>query len=292
MNAILKTELNISVLTFLLVAASSQCFAEMVGQDVSKERAKELGVAIRSRMANTNEVQVWLEFTTKGELKDFTYAQLGIMAGERSVLSATLLPKHPSPDIVLIFFSADPATMPTCIVTIVVGEFLSMTGYRFKLKDFVEVHQTPQSNLATDTNTVGNAGPSHSSPPASPVKPAKAGSGADILRAVGGELLPEDSLSADYWQSLDPKSKTVFLTAYRHGQGPSEDHAAKPEFRFLSTDHFATLIAKLDKFYQIPENRHVFLSAAIQICFMEMAGKPQANIDQAIKQARKAFSRL
>jgi hypothetical protein len=46
------------------------------------------------------------------------------------------------------------------------------------------------------------------------------------------------------------------------------------------------------KFYEIPENRRVFLSAAIQICFMEMAGKPQADIDQVIKQARKAFSRL
>jgi hypothetical protein len=166
------------------------------------------------------------------------------------------------------------------------------TIYELRVKDFVDLGKSPQSNLATATNTVGNAGPSHLSPPASPVKPAKSGSGANILRAVGGELLPEDSLSADYWQSLDPKSKTVFLTAYRHGQGPREDHTAKPEFRFLSTDHFATLIAKLDKFYQIPENRQVFLSAAIQICFMEMAGKPQADIDQAIKQAREAFSRL
>ena len=38
-----------------------------------------------------------------------------------------------------------------------------------------------------------------------------------------------------------------------------------------------------------PDNQHVFLSAAIRISFMEMAGKPQADIDQAIKQARRAL---
>jgi len=147
--------------------------------------------------------------------------------------------------------------------------------------------KSPQRTIVSQ-----NAAQPHLPPHASPGKPAKSDSGASILRLLGGELLPEDSLSGDYWHGLDPKSKTVFLTGYRHGQGPSEDDAAKPEFRFLGTDHFATLIAKLDKFYEIPENRRVFLSAAIQICFMEMAGKPQANIEQAIEQARKAFMRL
>jgi len=125
-----------------------------------------------------------------------------------------------------------------------------------------------------------------------PARAAKSGSGANILRAVGGELLPEDSLSADYWQGLDPKSKIVFLTAYRHGEGPIENQTAKPEFYFLSKGHFGTLVTKLDEFYQIPDNRRVFLSAAIRICFMEMSGRPQTEIDQALKQAREAPYRL
>ena len=147
------------------------------------------------------------------------------------------------------------------------------------VKDFVE-----QEKAASDA------------PPAElarePARAAKSGSGANILRAVGGELLPEDSLSADYWQGLDPKSKIVFLTAYRHGEGPIENQTAKPEFYFLSKGHFGTLVTKLDEFYQIPDNRRVFLSAAIRICFMEMSGRPQTEIDQALKQAREAPYRL
>jgi hypothetical protein len=117
----MKTILNISVLILLLFAAPSQCCAMMVIEDVSKARAKELGVEVRSKMIGTNAVYVWLEFKTKGELKDFQHAQLEITAGERSVVSATLLPDRPSPDSVVVFFSADPATMPTCTVWIVVG---------------------------------------------------------------------------------------------------------------------------------------------------------------------------
>jgi hypothetical protein len=113
-----------------------------------------------------------------------------------------------------------------------------------------------------------------------------------IHRAEAGFLFPEDAIGKDYWQGLDPKSKVVFLTAYRHGQGPKIDINAKPPFQALATAQFPALVAKLDKFYQFPDNQHVFLSAAIRISFMEMAGKPQADIDEAVKQAREALRKL
>ena len=113
-----------------------------------------------------------------------------------------------------------------------------------------------------------------------------------ILRAEAGFLFPEDAISKDYWQSLDPKSKTVFLTAYRHGQGPKLDINEKPPFQVLAAAQFPALIAKLDKFYQNPDNEHVFLSAAIRISFMELSAKTQEEIDQAIKQARRALRDL
>ena len=96
-----------------------------------------MGVAIRSKMVGTNYVYVWLEFNTQRELKNFTHADLEIRAGERSLLYATLLPEHPSPDSVVLFFYADPATLPNCMVRIVVknGELL-MTGYQVKAKGF------------------------------------------------------------------------------------------------------------------------------------------------------------
>jgi len=110
-----------------------------------------------------------------------------------------------------------------------------------------------------------------------------------LLRAEAGFLFPEDAIGKDYWQGLDAKSKVVFLTAYRHGQGPKIDINVKPPYQALATAQFPALVAKLDKFYQTPDNQHVFLSAAIRISFMEMAGKPQADIDQAVKQAREAL---
>ena len=112
------------------------------------------------------------------------------------------------------------------------------------------------------------------------------------LRVGSGELLPEDSISKDYWQGLDPKAKIVFLTGYRHAQGPVEEQKAQRGARLLAASDFSTLVAKLDKFYENDANKHVFVSAAIRICFMEVLGKPQKDIDDAVTQARKAFFRL
>jgi len=113
-----------------------------------------------------------------------------------------------------------------------------------------------------------------------------------ILRAQAGFLLPEDAIGKDYWQGLDAKSKVVFLTAWRHGQGAKIDINAKPPFQVLATAQFPDLFAKLDKFYQVPDNQHVFLSAAIRISFMEMSGKPQGEIDRSIKDARRVMMDL
>lgn len=129
--------LNISLLVVLTMVVASQCFAEMVVEDVSKARAKELGVEIRTVAAGTNEVKVRIEFKTKGELKELSNAQLYIMDGKRQVLSATLQPIRSGSDDVLIYFTADHATLPKCSVTIAVGA-VSDEGYEFKLKDFME----------------------------------------------------------------------------------------------------------------------------------------------------------
>ena len=46
-NKLMKTIRNISVLILLLVVAPGLCFAEMLLDDVSRERAKPLGMEIR-----------------------------------------------------------------------------------------------------------------------------------------------------------------------------------------------------------------------------------------------------
>jgi hypothetical protein len=131
--------MNISVLTFLLVAASSQCFAEIVIEDVSTKRAKELGVTIRTNMNGQAGIQVWLEFKTTRELKKYSHVELEIGKGENRIMSAPLLATHPSPESVAVNFSAYPAFLPKSTLMIVVSDApLGGTGYRFKVKDFIE----------------------------------------------------------------------------------------------------------------------------------------------------------
>jgi hypothetical protein len=113
-----------------------------------------------------------------------------------------------------------------------------------------------------------------------------------VLRASAGRLYPEDSLDREYWRGLDAKSKIFFLTAFRHSQGPVVDKTAKPNFQLVTTAHFPALAEKVDQFYKSPDNEHVSLKAAIRISFMEMSGKPQADIDQATKEAREIFIRI
>jgi hypothetical protein len=135
------------------------------------------------------------------------------------------------------------------------------TIHQFRLVDFVP-EQLLKSGLATGAST-----------------------------APGGFVSREEALGKEYWTTLDAKSKIVFLTGYLHGRGPKDDQTAKLEYRDLTVNHFPTLVTKLDAFYKTPANQSVFLSDAIGICFMEMAGKPQADIDEAIEQARLTIMR-
>jgi len=142
MNANTKTMMNVSVLTFLLFAASSQCLAMLSIEDVSTNRAKELGVTIRTNMNGQAGIQVWMEFKTEGELKKITYVELQIGDGEHRIMSAPLLVSYPSPERGTVRFSAYPAYLSKCILTIAVyGGPKGDRGYRFKVKDFVELVQ-------------------------------------------------------------------------------------------------------------------------------------------------------
>ncbi|MCI0541469.1 MAG: hypothetical protein L0Z50_40230 [Verrucomicrobiales bacterium] len=135
----MKTLLSISVTTFLLIVASSHCFALMMLADVSKERAKEMGVTMRSRKDGDAGVAVWIVFKTQGALKDFVGVNLRMTAGGKHLLSAPLQISRPTADSVSVHFSADPAYLADSIFMIVVSEpAKGGTGYQFKVKDFIE----------------------------------------------------------------------------------------------------------------------------------------------------------
>src|SRR2546422_4884355 len=80
----MKTLLKITFLTFLVMVASSRCYALVMLTEVSSERAaKDLGATIRTEMVGTNQVGVWLEFAPKGKLETFSSVQLEITSGDR-----------------------------------------------------------------------------------------------------------------------------------------------------------------------------------------------------------------
>lgn len=62
--------LGLLLLTLVLIAASTPCFAMMDIAHVSRARAKELGMVLRVKAAG-HATTVVLEFEIKGELKNF-----------------------------------------------------------------------------------------------------------------------------------------------------------------------------------------------------------------------------
>ena len=136
----MKTLLHCTLLTFLLFAGTSRCFALVEIAEVSKERARELGVTLRSQPNGEAGVAVWLEFKTKGELKNFTHVDVRVTGGGKTLIHAYLQPSRPTPDSFSAYFSADPAWLAASELTIVVknGE-RTLIGYQFKVKDFIEL---------------------------------------------------------------------------------------------------------------------------------------------------------
>jgi hypothetical protein len=138
----MKTILNISVLTFLLVAASSPCFALWSVGQVSKEQAKELGMVIRSKASGTNTVWVVLERKTEGKLKSFSHVELLIKEGEKSLVSAPMQEDRSRPGRVVVSFTADRSYLDKIALCMMVADMMpGGTIYELQVKDFVELEK-------------------------------------------------------------------------------------------------------------------------------------------------------
>ena len=140
MNANTKTIMNISVLTFLLFSASSQCFPEMTIEQVSKERAKELGMEVRTKANGPNDIWVELEFKAEGKFKDFSHVSLEIREGKQLLVGyAALREKRSSSGSVVVNFMANRAFLDKITLTVVVADVpLGGSGYEVRVKDFTE----------------------------------------------------------------------------------------------------------------------------------------------------------
>jgi len=137
-----RPSLAFLALLAVLCGLQAPCFALNLIYDVTKERAKELGISVVSRPSANNDARVQVEFKTVGPMKGFEYAHLELTQGGKRLVTAPLMPRKPTqdspPESVQLDFYIDPAALPNTTVTVYVyGERLTGIGYRLKMKDFL-----------------------------------------------------------------------------------------------------------------------------------------------------------
>jgi hypothetical protein len=128
-----------SVLAVLLLATPSRCFAEMSIMQVTREKAKDLGIELRAKGNGPNQVWIELEFKPEGKLKDFSHVSLEIRDGPKLLVGyAALKEKDSSSGKVVVTFMADRNYLEKVTLSVVVGRPMDMSGYNLAVKDFVE----------------------------------------------------------------------------------------------------------------------------------------------------------
>jgi hypothetical protein len=136
----MKATFNIAVLAVLLVAPSP-CFAAWDVEIVSKDRAKELGMEVRSS-GGPKHARVELVFKIEGKLKDFSRVDLRVGQGENLLLTAPLREDRSKPGLVAVSFTADLAQLDKLTLRVIVPFRDGGAGgtiYEIRVKDFVEL---------------------------------------------------------------------------------------------------------------------------------------------------------
>jgi len=133
----MKPLLYLSALAVLLIFAPGPCFALWGIAEVSRERAKELGIEVRAQPAGPNDVRVEMAFKAKGELKGFSRVDLRVGEGDKEVVAP--LREERCEERVVVRFSADRSRLDKTNLWIMVPGELGGTVYAVRVKDFVEL---------------------------------------------------------------------------------------------------------------------------------------------------------
>ena len=145
----MKTILHLSTLAVLLVVAPTWCYAVESIEIVTKERAKALGLEIRSNAAGPDAVRVVLDFEIKGELKDYHRVALELHDGEKLLATSTLKEEKSKPGRVVVSFAADRAKLDQFTLKVVTQRGpRDRTGHVIQVKNFVELDKLPPKEKA------------------------------------------------------------------------------------------------------------------------------------------------
>ncbi len=131
------------VLTVLLVVAPNRSYALESIEIVTQERAKALGLEIRSNAAGPDAVRIELEFAIRGELKDYHRVALELHDGAKLLATATLKEEESEPGRVVVSCAADRARLDQFTLKVVTQSGpRTRTGHVIRIKDFVELDKT------------------------------------------------------------------------------------------------------------------------------------------------------
>ena len=125
----------------LAVLPTLACALEEI-ENVTRQRATELGMIVRAEAAGPDAVHVELEFPTTGELKGFRRVEIRIEDGKKLIFSSALKEETSASGHVIVSFYADRARIPQFELKVVtVGDALSRVGRVLALKDFVDLEK-------------------------------------------------------------------------------------------------------------------------------------------------------
>jgi hypothetical protein len=149
----MKTAFSIAVLAVLLVAPG-RCFALWSIDPVSTERAKQLGMEVRSTAAGPNQVRVELEFKIEGRFEEFSpegkfkdRSGVELRIGEENnqrlfdshaLVTVRLREDRSKPGRVAVSFTADRTQLDKINLWVMAPESDGGTAYVLRVKDFVE----------------------------------------------------------------------------------------------------------------------------------------------------------
>jgi hypothetical protein len=125
----------------VILALANPCFALWEIAEVTKERAKELGIEVRSHAAGPVDVRVELDFKPEGELKNVREVNLRISDGEKLVVTAPLREDRSNPGRVVVTFTADRTKLDKLTLWVMVPAPLGGVVHELRVKDFVDLEK-------------------------------------------------------------------------------------------------------------------------------------------------------
>ena len=121
----------------VFLVAPGPCFADWGSATLSRGRAKELRIEVRSKAAGPQQVHVEMEFKPEGELKGVGRVDLRV-GGDSPVLTAPLEVDRSKPGRLRISFTADPAILDKFALELWARkDHLGGTIYQLQMKDVV-----------------------------------------------------------------------------------------------------------------------------------------------------------